>query len=136
MRLLFTLPRALDHDLQHGAGLTSSRYGVLFNLSEAPGRTLRMKELAALTALSASRMTRIIDGFEEDGYVRRSPDADDRRGFQVTLTTAGLTRLKQAWPAHLASARDRVMDQVAASGLDVPALAALVETIVEHSEQP
>jgi DNA-binding MarR family transcriptional regulator len=41
-RLLFVLPKALDQDLQKLTGLNSSRYGILFNLSEAPDRTLRM----------------------------------------------------------------------------------------------
>jgi DNA-binding MarR family transcriptional regulator len=134
MRLLFVLPRALDQDLQDTTGLSSSRYGVLFNLSEAPRRTLRMNELAGLTALSASRITRVVAGLEAEGHVRRAPTADDGRGFQVTLTDDGHRRLREAWPHHLASARARVMSHVAGSGLDLGSLTALVERLVDHSD--
>src|SRR4051794_7121561 len=106
MRLLFVLPKALDQDLQEATGLTSSRYGALFNLSEAPGRTLRMNELANLTPLSGSRISRVVDSLEEAGLVRRSPAPGDGRGFQVTLTASGHRRLEEAWPSHLASARN------------------------------
>ncbi|GAA2509259.1 MarR family winged helix-turn-helix transcriptional regulator [Winogradskya humida] len=136
MRLLFVLPRALDQDLQDRTGLNSSRYGVLFNLSEAPERTLRMNELAGLTALSASRMTRVVDSLEAAGYVRRSPAEQDGRGFLVTLTPDGLQRLQEAWPEHLRSARDRVMSHVSGSAIDVAALTELMEQIVQHSERP
>ena len=134
MRLLFVLPKALDQDLQEGAGLNSSRYGVLFNLSEAPGHTLRMNELAHLVALSASRITRIVDSLEAAGYVSRSQAADDGRGFRVTLTAAGRQRLEAAWPYHLASARDRVMSHVTAADMDVAALTDLMERLVDHSD--
>ena len=133
-RMLFVLPKALDHDLQRGSGLTSSRYGVLFNLSEAPGRTLRMHELAERTAMSASRVSRVVEGLELEGYVRRSPATDDGRGLLATLTAEGLRRLEGAWPAHLASARQRVMASVAATGIDVTHLTELVERIVAASE--
>ncbi|MET0423171.1 MAG: MarR family transcriptional regulator [Actinoplanes sp.] len=135
-RMLFVLPKALDQDLQKLTGLNSSRYGILFNLSEAADRTLRMHELAGRTALSASRVSRVVEGLEADGYVRRSPAAEDGRGFLATLTPQGLARLQAAWPGHLLSARRRVMSQVAEAGIDVANLTDLVERIVERSETP
>lgn len=134
-RMLFVLPKALDQDLQR-LGLNSSRYGILFNLSEAPEQTLRMNELAERTALSASRVSRIVDSLEADGHVRRSPVAEDGRGFSATLTARGLDRLRAAWPGHLDSARRRVMSQVVETGIDVAALTDLLERIVEQSETP
>ena len=38
--------------------------------------------------------------------------ADDGRGNIAKLTPAGLKKLKSAWPAHLASVRERVFDHV------------------------
>ena len=132
--MLFVLPKALDHDLQRFTGLNSSRYGILFNLSEAPDQTLRMNELAERTALSASRVSRVVDSLEASGYVRRRPAAEDGRGFSATLTPPGLDRLRDAWPGHLASARRRVMSQVTETGIDVACLTDLVERIVERSQ--
>ena len=37
---------------------------------------------------------------------------EDARGNVAKLTPAGLAKLRKAWPAHLASVRDRVFDQV------------------------
>ncbi|WP_250032208.1 MarR family winged helix-turn-helix transcriptional regulator [Paractinoplanes maris] len=135
-RMLFTLPKALDQDLQKLTGLNSSRYGILFNLSEAPEQTLRMNELAERTALSASRVSRVVDSLEADGCVRRWPAAEDGRGFRATLTPRGLARLQAAWPGHLLSARRRVMSPVAETGIDVARLTELVERIVDRAEAP
>ena len=134
-RMLFLLPKAMDQDLQK-LGLNNSRYGILFNLSEAPAQTLRMNEIAERTALSASRISRIVDALEADGYVRRSPSAEDGRGLSATLTPKGLARLQAAWPGHLHSARRRVMSQVAETGIDVAGLTELVERIIARSEAP
>jgi DNA-binding MarR family transcriptional regulator len=132
-RVLFVLPKALDQDLQQFTGLNSSRYGVLFNLSEAPGRTLRMNDLAEATALSASRVSRVVDDLQAQGYVERSPAVGDGRGFLATLTPQGRQRLEDAWPAHLASARRRVMGHVSQTRIDLAGLTELLERIVESA---
>jgi hypothetical protein len=44
--------------------------------------------------------------------VTKRGSAEDGRGNVAKLTPVGLTKLKAAWPAHLASVRDRVFDHV------------------------
>ncbi|WP_150135660.1 MarR family winged helix-turn-helix transcriptional regulator [Streptomyces hyaluromycini] len=111
-RMLVALPRALDEDLLCATGLSLTQYIVLANLSEADGNSLRMTELATAAALSASRITRVVEHLRDQGLVTKRRHCTDARGYVAELTEAGLLRLAGAYPAHLASARRRVMDQL------------------------
>jgi DNA-binding MarR family transcriptional regulator len=112
MRIVLSLPRRLDSDLLRTVGITANEYTTLMCLSEAPGRELRMADLANAAALSASRMTRLVDDLQKRGLLTKRASSEDGRGNVAKLTAAGLAKLKKAWPAHLSSVRDRVFDQV------------------------
>jgi len=112
MRIVLTLPRRLDTDLLRSTGVGASEYKVLMQLSEAKNRTLRMAYLAEAAGLSPSRTTRVVDGLESRGLVTKRTSSEDGRGFVAKLTPKGLSKLKAAWPAHLASARSRVFDHI------------------------
>ena len=112
MRIVLSLPRRLDSDLVKNVGITANEYTTLMCLSEAPGRQLRMADLANAAALSASRMTRLVDDLQSRGLVTKRTSSEDGRGNVAKLTPAGLAKLKAAWPAHLASVRARVFDHV------------------------
>jgi DNA-binding MarR family transcriptional regulator len=92
--------------------LSANEYTTLMCLSEAPGRELRMADLANAAALSASRMTRLVEDLQSRGLVTKRASADDGRGNIAKLTPAGFAKLKAAWPAHLTSVRCRVFDHV------------------------
>lgn len=111
-RLVHLLPRVVDEDLMRSSGMSGTEYAVLANLRFAPGHGLRMAELAAATALSASRITRVVDGLRSRGLVRKERHAADARGAVAVLTGEGLDRLRSADPHHAASARRRVLDHV------------------------
>jgi DNA-binding MarR family transcriptional regulator len=121
-RVLLALPRAVDADMLQGAGLPLSEYTPLMYLSEAPGRAMRMSELAAVCSLSLSGMTRVVIRLEKRGWVERIKCNEDGRGWNAVLTEAGLARLDQAWPTHLASVRRHLVDHF--SGQDLPGLTA------------
>jgi DNA-binding MarR family transcriptional regulator len=120
-RAVIVVPRVLDADLIEGAGLNLAEYIVLVNLSEAPDRAMRMNELATLTDLSRSGLSRLIERLVRQGLVSREPIADDGRGRMAQLTDAGLRRLEQAYPHALASVRINIMKYLAY--LDLPAFA-------------
>jgi DNA-binding MarR family transcriptional regulator len=122
---MLIVPRALDADLQAEQGMSVSEYSALMYLSEADGRRLRMSHLAAVCSLSLSGMTRVVSRLEAEGLVERERCSSDGRGFNAVLTDAGLRRLEQAWPTHLASVRRHVMDHLA--DLDLPAITAALQ---------
>lgn len=117
MRIVKTLPRHLDNDLVRGAGLTASEYTMLMHLSEAPNRELRMADLAEATGLSASRTTRLVDDLQSRGLVAKRVSSTDGRSNIARLTSAGVTKMKSAWPAHLASVRKRMFDHIEPSAV-------------------
>jgi DNA-binding MarR family transcriptional regulator len=94
--------RRLERDLVEEAGLPLSWYDVLLQLAEAPGRRLRMAELADRVLLSRSGLSRLVDRLQTDGLVTREPHPKDARGMYTVLTEAGLDRLRAAAPTHLA----------------------------------
>src|ERR1700731_1189498 len=116
-RFFVVAPRLLEEDLQRGAHMSLSAYTVLLHLSEAPGRALRMTELANRAYLSGSRTTRLVDELIADQLATRQRNAADGRGFDVTLTEEGLAALRRAYPVHLRSVRSRVLDHVDRSTL-------------------
>jgi DNA-binding MarR family transcriptional regulator len=92
--------RAIGRDLA-AAGLPDlSWYDLLWTLYRAPGRALRVNELAREVVLSPTAMSRFVDRVEKAGYVERAPDPEDRRALQVTLTDAGADLLRKMWPIY------------------------------------
>jgi len=123
-RLMHVVPRLLDDDMTRACGISMTDYAVLVNLAEAEGLRLRMVDLAAATALSPSRITRVVDELRGRGLVRKAPHASDGRGAVAVLTDDGLAAARAAQPQHRASARRRVLDHVPADQL-----AALAEAL-------
>ena len=101
LRAHATLVRRLEGELVAEHDLPLPSYDVLVQLSEAPGRRLRMTELADRVLLSRSGLTRLVDRLVRDGLVERQACPDDARGTLAVLTDAGLDRLRTAWPTHL-----------------------------------
>ena len=112
MRIVLTLPRQLHDDMVRTVGLTASEYTVIMNLSEAPNRQLRMADLASASGLSPSRTTRLVDDLQSHGLVSKRASSADGRSSLAELTSKGLSKLRSAWPAHVASVRNRVLDHV------------------------
>ena len=112
MRIVVSLPRQLHSDMVRATGLTASEYTVIMNLSEAPNRQLRMADLADASGLSASRTTRLVDDLQSHGLVVKRASAADGRSNLAQLTSLGLTKLRSAWPAHVASVRGRALDHI------------------------
>jgi DNA-binding MarR family transcriptional regulator len=75
-------------------------YDVLLELSVAPGRRLRMHELARAVVLSRSGLTRLVDRLERAGLLRREPDPTDRRGAFAVLTEQGAAMRRRMWPVY------------------------------------
>jgi DNA-binding MarR family transcriptional regulator len=94
--------RLLNAQLSADHELTISDYEVLLRLSRAPDRRMRRVDLAGQVLLTASGITRLLDGLERAGYVERGSCDTDRRVVYAVLTPAGLTKLREASESHVA----------------------------------
>ena len=102
LRAHATITRAMEAELVAEQQLSLAAYDVLVQLAEAPGRQLRMTELADAVLLSRSGVTRLVDRLEKVGLVSRCPVETDGRGVAAALTEEGLQRLRIASRTHLA----------------------------------
>jgi DNA-binding MarR family transcriptional regulator len=109
-KTLVRLPAALDAQLHRDAGISHFEYQVLALLSEAPGRTLRMSELAAQAGGSLPRLSQVVARLERRGWVRRAPDPADGRYTLATLTGQGQAKVIAAAPGHVQEVRRLVLD--------------------------
>jgi DNA-binding MarR family transcriptional regulator len=107
---MIKLPAALDVQLQRDSGLSYFEYMVLAMLSERPGRTMRMSELAAVTNASLSRLSHVASRLEKQNYLRREPCPGDGRAINAVLTDAGMAKVVAAAPGHVATVRRLVFD--------------------------
>ena len=106
------LQRLLDEDLRAEHELSLAEYDALLQLAEAPGRRLRMHELADRVLLSRSGVTRLIDRLVADGFVERNSCLTDARGAEAVLTPAGLDRLRNSAGTHLRGIADHFLDAI------------------------
>jgi DNA-binding MarR family transcriptional regulator len=95
------ITRVLEGELLAAQRLSLASYDVLVQLSEAPGRRLRMTELADAVLLSRSGVTRLVDRLERSGLVARARVDSDGRGVEAVLTQLGFDRLRAATGTHL-----------------------------------
>jgi DNA-binding MarR family transcriptional regulator len=90
----------IDQELLTAGCISLQWYDVLVELVEAPGRRLRMSDLAAQVVLSRSTLTRLVDRLEAEGLLTRERSKTDRRGAYAVLTEQGLAAMHQAWPVY------------------------------------
>ncbi|OLT04927.1 MarR family transcriptional regulator [Pseudonocardia sp. CNS-004] len=120
----------IERQLQQDSGLPHAYYEILVRLSEAPGHTMRMSELATTSLSSRSRISHAVARLEENGWVRRRPCENDKRGQLAQLTDAGLAGIEAAAPGHVDAVRRGLFD--ALSPQQVVALRDISDTLVAH----
>jgi DNA-binding MarR family transcriptional regulator len=103
-----SLVRAYTHAMRHlnaqltaEHGLTISDYEVLLRLARAPDRRMRRVDLAEQVLLTASGITRLLDGLERTGFVERGSCDTDRRVVYAVLTDDGVQKLREASQSHV-----------------------------------
>lgn len=125
---------ALGRELDEQSGLSLGEYELLVRLSEAPGRTLRMSDLAGDLAHSRSRLTHTVARMERAGLVRRERATCDARGVNCVMTEQGWSTLVAAAPGHVRSVRAHLVDALDADQL--AALGSAMQTVVAHLRSP
>jgi DNA-binding MarR family transcriptional regulator len=124
------LMETLDRELQRDAGMPHAYYEILVRLSEAPGRELRMTDLALASGSSRSRLSHAVARLEAAGWVRRRDCPTDRRGQFAVLTDSGFAALAAAAPGHVEGVRRHLFD--ALSPAQVDHLRRISESLVDH----
>jgi DNA-binding MarR family transcriptional regulator len=80
-------------------GISFQQWRVLAVLDHRPGCT--MGELAELTSVDRTTLTRTLDGMERERLVARRPSERDRRSLRLRLTTKGVAALRRILPVVL-----------------------------------
>jgi DNA-binding MarR family transcriptional regulator len=100
----------IEAQLLRDSRLPHGYYEILVRLSEAPGRALRMSQLAVASTYSKSRLSHAVSRLEEQGLVERLDCPTDRRGQIAQLTEKGFAALEEAAPGHVEQVRRSVLD--------------------------
>ena len=119
LRVHAALVRELDAELDAAHDLPLSSYDVLIYLQAAPGKRLRMAELADSVLLSRSGVTRLVDRLEREGLIVRDTCSSDGRGLYAVLTDEGEAMLARARPTHLAGVRERFLERFSEEELEL-----------------
>lgn len=127
------LAAQLDRELQRDSNIPHTYYEILVKLSETPGRSLRMSDLADASESSRSRLSHAVARLEKTGWVRRESCPTDRRGAFAVLTDAGFAALADAAPAHVAGVRRHLFDRLTRE--QVGQLAAICDAVTDGLRQ-
>jgi len=97
--------RAVSAQLVADHGLTINDYEALLQLAHAEGGRMRRVDLAERLILTASGVTRLLDGLERAGLVERAACESDRRVSYAVITEAGRAKLEAASASHVGTVR-------------------------------
>jgi DNA-binding MarR family transcriptional regulator len=102
LRAHAALTRELSTRLEAQHGLTLSDFDVLVQLYHAPEQALRRVDIARTVLLTASGVTRLLDGLERAGLVGKRRCTEDARVTYAVLTDKGKATFEAARASHLA----------------------------------
>ena len=128
--VILQLPAELERQLQADADISHYEYWVLALLSEAEDWTLQLKDLAAQSNATQSRLSHVVKRLEQRGWVTKQPCPDDRRASNAVLTEAGWEKVVATAPAHVEEVRSRVFDGL--SDKDVADLERVCDRILDQ----
>jgi len=98
--------------------LSINGYEALYVLSRTEGRRLKRVDLSRRLALTPSGITRLLEGLEEAGLVKRTVCSGDLRVVYAELTEAGAAKLEAASCGHVGSIRQLFEEHFADDEVD------------------
>lgn len=90
-----------DNRLLREFGINRTQYFALGLLDIAHGQ--RLVDMAAALLCERSTVTRLVDYLEQQGWVKRLADAEDRRSQRVVLTPAGVALREKVTSVYVAA---------------------------------
>lgn len=100
---------AAEEPVLEAHGLTMWGYAVLSALDKSSMRT--QAALAAAIGADKTRIIRTLDDLQDDGYIERRPDPDDRRVRLLAITDAG-RRVKNAVQQEIQRGEERWLGEL------------------------
>jgi DNA-binding MarR family transcriptional regulator len=113
LRAHAAITRELSARLEAQHGLTLSDFDVLVQLYYAPERQMRRIDIARTVLLTASGVTRLLDGLERSGWVAKARCDSDARVTYAVLTGPGVAKFEAAQATHVAD-----IEEIFASSFD------------------
>jgi len=117
LRAHASLSRELSARLVTNHGLTINDYEALLHLSHSESG-MRRVDLAERLLLTPSGVTRLLDGLERDGWVRKGECESDARVTYAVLTDEGRERLESAGRTHVEQIREIFEERFSADELE------------------
>jgi DNA-binding MarR family transcriptional regulator len=121
------ITRELSAQLQREHGLTLNDYEVLLVLSHSEHGMMRRVDLAETVLLTASGITRLLEGLERAGFVCKETCASDARVSYAKLTDEGRQKLSDAAVTHLRGIDELFLGRY--SGSELATLAELLSRL-------
>ncbi|MFH2123896.1 MAG: MarR family transcriptional regulator [Pseudomonadota bacterium] len=88
-----------EQDVVKSSGLSTAQMHAIEIVGH--GGLLRMKELAGKMGVTTGTLTVMVDRLQEQGLLKRTPHATDRRSWLVELTESGRELFAQHHQYHL-----------------------------------
>nr|WP_296769202.1 MarR family transcriptional regulator [Rhodococcus sp. (in: high G+C Gram-positive bacteria)] len=113
------LLQTLDRQLSRDSNISFTDFELLVLLSEAPNRQMRMSDLADAVTTTRGGVTRAITRLVDAGWAQRVLCEDDKRGTLAELTDAGVAKLVESSPGHVAGVRRYMFDALAEGDVEL-----------------
>jgi DNA-binding MarR family transcriptional regulator len=120
-RTQVTIMRALAAEFPSEV-ISLNEYDVLFNITRAPGRRLRLKDLNRTVLITQPSVSRLVDRLVTRGLVAKTHDPNDGRGTVVAITNEGFALFRRVAITHM-----EAIDRHVGQGLDDDELRTLTE---------
>ena len=124
------LQTVLDRELRELAGIALADYEVLVIVSESPGHTRRMAEIAEEVGVSRSRLSHTVARLEKRGILKRTSTRGDGRGVNCSMTDEGWELMQKIAPIHVEGVREHLIDLMSPEETQV--LADVFTRVAEH----
>ena len=104
--------KELENVLQAEYSLSLKEFYVLYHLSMAPDKKLRLQQLQEMIGLSQSALSRLVGNMEANscGTLEKQVCTDDRRGTYTHLTNLGEQKLQKSLVSFRETLRLRLSD--------------------------
>lgn len=109
----------LSGALSRTCGLSINDFEVLLRLDRVPYPGLRLGDLNPAVQLTQPSLSRMIARLEQQGWLARAGDPNDRRGVLITLLPAGREVLRRAIPVHAQAIQAVLLDRLTPAEQDL-----------------